>query len=210
MTGARTRSEAGFTLVEMLVALVVFALLSAAGVALLQSSVAAQGRIAERLEADRNAQRIVALFQADVSQAIARPLTGVGARRDPSLEGSSSRLSLIRGGWANPGQHPRSTLQRVTWTARGDSVRRTAHLYLDGTDPGAAAGFADGVRGIRFRYRLIDGSWSDRFSPSERQLLPAAVEMTVARARGPLVIVAALPPRGAERDPRTLPGAQAA
>ena len=41
--------EAGFTLVELLVALVIFAMLSAAGVLLLSSSVRAQGAATEAL-----------------------------------------------------------------------------------------------------------------------------------------------------------------
>ena len=198
----RGSNEAGFTLVEMLVALAIFALLSAGAIALLRSSLATQEGVSLRLDTDRGEQRIIALFQADLSQAIARPLTGVGDTREPSLKGSSSSLSLVRDGWANPGDHPRSSLQRVTWTRQDDQVSRQAHLYLEGQDPGNSANFSDGARNVRFRYRLADGSWSDNFTPDERQLLPAAVEMTIERDRGALVIIAALPPRGLEPEKR--------
>lgn len=195
-------TEVGFTLVEMLVALAVFALLSAGGIVLLRSSLATQEVVSVRLDSDRSEQRIVALFQSDLSQAIARPKIGVGDVREPSLKGSASSISLVRDGWANPGDHPRSSLQRVSWTRQDDKVARQAHLYLDGQDAGEPATFATHIRNVRFRYRLADGNWSDSFTSNERQLLPAAVEMTVEREGGALTIVVALPPRGLEPEKR--------
>lgn len=196
----------GFTLVEMLVALAIFGLLSAGGIALLRSSLATQQGVTARLDRDRGAQRVIALFQADVGQAVARPLTGVGDPRAPSLEGGPASLSLVRDGWANPGEHPRSSLQRVTWSARDGSVARAAHLSLDGSDPAQPAAFATGVRALRFRYRLADGRWADRFTPTDRQLLPAAIEMRMDLPAGVVVAIAALPPRGTEPAPAPGPG----
>lgn len=201
--------EAGFTLVEMLVALAIFGLLAAGGVALLRSSIAAEGAVAERLDRDRSEARIVALFQADVSQAVARPLTGMGDSRAPSLSGDSRRLSLTRAGWANPGEQPRSSLQRVSWAGAGDQVVRNAHLFLDGSDPGEAARLGADVTFVRFRYRRADGGWTSAFVPDERQLLPAAIEMTVGRGGSALVVVGALPPRGLEPAPALAAGAAA-
>lgn len=191
----------GFTLVEVLVALVIFGLLSAGAIAVLRASLSTQDGVSDRLEADRSAQQVVALFQADVSQAIVRPLTGVGDVSAPSLEGDSASLSLVRDGWANPGDHPRSSLQRVTWAGRDGAVARTAWLNLDGADHGEPAAFASGVRSVRFRYRLADGAWSDSFRPTDRQLLPAAIEMAIDSGTSVLTVVAALPPRGVEPVP---------
>lgn len=201
---SRSQREAGFTLVEMLVALAIFGLLAAGGVALLRSSVAIQDQVGERLDRDRGDARIIALFQADVGQAVARPLTGMGDTRAPSLSGDATRLSLTRGGWANPGEQPRSSLQRVSWSASEGQVVRRAHLFLDGSDPGDAARLGEQVAAVRFRYRRADGGWGPAFVPDERQLLPAAIEMTIERGQRSLVIVAALPPRGLEPAPATL------
>lgn len=196
-------TERGFTLVEMLVALVIFSLLSAAGLAVLRASVTTEEGVVARLDGQSGQDRLIALFRDDIGQAIARPLTGIGDTRQPSFRGGPTRLTLVKNGWANPGEQARASIQRVEWTMQGDDATRIAHLFLDGSDPGQPATLVK-ARSVRFRYRQPDGEWSDRFEPTERVLLPAAVEMTVELvSSAQLTIVAALPPRGAE--PETKP-----
>jgi hypothetical protein len=90
-------------------------------------------------------------------------------------------------------------------------VSRIAHLFLDGSDPGQPAVIQRDVESFSLRYRRADGSWVDSFSSTEREMLPAAIEMTArARGRPPLVVVAALPPRGLEpeeKNPNAPPAA---
>lgn len=197
------RDELGFTLVEMLVAMVIFALLAVAGVGLLRASVDTQGAIDHRLERLGGQERVAVLFAADIGQALARPLLGLGESRQLSFVGTPTSLSLIRGGWANPDSQPRSSLQRVEWTLLRGSIARVAHLFLDGSDPGQPALILPDADAFALRYRRADGSWSGSFSSTANELLPAAVEMT-SRVRGqpPLVIVAALPSRGPEPKPK--------
>ncbi len=197
--------ESGFTLVEMLVAMVIFAMIAVAGVGLLRASVDTQSAIDNRLSGLNGQERVAALFTADLGQAIARPLVGLGERRLPSFSGTASAVSLMRGGWANPDGQPRSTLQRVEWTGVEGNVSRIAHLFLDGSDPGQPAVIQRDIEAFSLRYRRLDGSWVERFESTERELMPAAIEMT-ARARGkpPLVVIATLPPRGLEPEEKPL------
>ncbi len=203
--------ESGFTLVEMMVAMVIFAVLAVAGIGLLRASVDTQAAIDNRLDGLNGQERVAALFIADVGQAMARPLVGLGESRQLSFFGTPSSVTLMRGGWANPDGQPRSTLQRVEWTGREASVSRIAHLFLDGSDPGQPAVIQRDVESFSLRYRRADGSWVDSFSSTEREMLPAAIEMTArARGRPPLVVVAALPPRGLEpeeKNPNAPPAA---
>jgi general secretion pathway protein J len=191
--------ERGFTLVEMMVALLIFALLASAGVGILRASVQTSDSVDRGLARINAQQRFVALFTADIGQAIARPLVGVGEVRQPPFEGTANTMTLMRGGWANPNLYPRSSLQRVTWQLEGGGAARVAHLFLDGSDPGQAALLMGKVASLSFRYRRADGGWSDSFRSSATELLPAAVEVIV-RPTGspPLRVVAALPPRGRE------------
>jgi len=193
--------ESGFTLVEMMVAMIIFAVLAVAGIGLLRASVNTQAAIDNRLDGLNGQERVAALFAADIGQAMARPLVGLGESRQLSFYGTPSSVSLMRGGWANPDGQPRSTLQRVEWTGQGASVSRIAHLFLDGSDPGQPAIIQRDVDSFSLRYRRADGSWTDSFSSTEREMLPAAIEMTArTRGRPPLVVVAALPPRGLEPE----------
>lgn len=187
--------------------MVIFAMLAVAGVGLLRASVDTQAAIDNRLDRLNGQERVAALFTADLGQATARPQVGLGESRQLSFIGTPSSVSLMRGGWANPDGLPRSSLQRVEWTGSQSNVSRIAHLFLDGSDPGQPAIIQRDVETFTLRYRRADGSWTESFSSTEREMLPAAVEMT-ARARGglPLVVVAALPPRGLEPEEKTANG----
>ena len=208
MTGNR---EAGFTLVEMMVAMIIFGVLAVAGIGLLRASVNTQAAIDNRLDGLNAQERVAALFTADVGQAMARPLVGLGESRQISFFGTPSSVSLIRGGWANPDGQPRSTLQRVEWTGREAGVARIAHLFLDGSDPGQPAIIQRDFDSFSLRYRRVNGGWVDSFSSTEREMLPAAIEMTArAGGRPPLVVIAVLPPRGLEpeeKNPNAPPAA---
>ena len=62
-------TEAGFTLVELMVALFIFAILSAAGVMLLSGSIGAQGAVQQRLDGLADVQRAASLLTVDLAQA---------------------------------------------------------------------------------------------------------------------------------------------
>ena len=65
-------STSGFTLIEMMVALFVFSILSVAGVALLRSAVDSNELMAENLGDMADMQRFVSLMEADLSQTLPR------------------------------------------------------------------------------------------------------------------------------------------
>lgn len=203
------RRQGGFTLVEMLVALSIFALLAAAGVGILRSSVDTQAAVDARLGEIGSVGRLHALLESDLGQAIDRPSRSAAGER-PAFDGSAAGMQLVRAGWTNLDGAARSDLQRVEWRLSGGALTRTGFARLDGGDEGApAAAILRGVRSIGFRYRSADGSWSTAFRSSPEQPLPAAVELTVTRTAGaPLVFVAALPPLG-ERKPQPQPGVPA-
>jgi general secretion pathway protein J len=196
MTG-RT-AERGFTLVEMLVSLTIFALLSAAGAGILRASVTTQSAVDERLAEASAVGRLHALLSADLGQAVLRPTRGPGGER-PAFSGSGSELELVRAGWINPDGDARSTLQRVDWQMAQDGLARVGHEALDGEDAGEPAVIGKGIRSAAFRYRSRAGEWSAAWQATPEQPLPAAVELTLARAgEAALVFVIALPPRGIE------------
>lgn len=194
------RNESGFTLVEMLVALSIFALLSAAGVTMLRSSVDTQAAVDERLTELGAAGRLHALLASDLGQAVDRTTRGPGGDR-PAFSGEASGMRLVRAGWSNIDDAARSDLQRVEWRAEQGSLVRVGQKRLDGSDDGQPAVLARSIASAAFRYRNLDGSWSALFLASEQRPLPTAVEVTLTpKGSAPVVMVFALPDT-ADRSP---------
>ncbi|MGX6646596.1 type II secretion system minor pseudopilin GspJ [Maricaulaceae bacterium MS644] len=159
--------EDGFTLLEVLAAVAVFALVSAISVGLLTTALRGKAQTEAALARIDTAQRVGALFTADMGQIVMRPArTGEGLE-DPRVFAADARgTELVRGGgeamrevlvftrtgWANPGANqPRSTLQRVVWLYDGDALWREAYAYPDaarGADPRRRL-MADGVSDLQ-------------------------------------------------------------
>src|SRR3546814_16487669 len=92
------KDERGFTLVEMLVALSIFAAIAAMGVALLRSSVDTQDAVQERLKAMGGINRLRAVMANDLAQAVQRPTSGQAGAAVPGIHGTSTGLAFVHGG----------------------------------------------------------------------------------------------------------------
>lgn len=192
----------GFTLVEMLVALGIFALLAAAGVGVLRSSIDVQGSVDTRLTAMGGIARLNALFSSDLGQAVDRPSRApVGER--PAFVGDGNSIQFVSAGRPNLDGAPQPELQRVEWRFAQGAVLRTGFTAIDGMDSGLSSALARDVRGASFRYRLFDGNWNSSFTSTQQEPLPTAVELTMTPAAGdPIVMVVALPSAAVSRQPK--------
>jgi len=183
----------GFTLVEMLVALGIFALLAAAGVGVLRSSVDVQSSVDSRLAAMSGIARLNALLSSDLGQAVDRPSRAPSGQR-PAFVGDQSSMHFVSAGRANLDGAARSELQRIEWRSESGALNRVGFNNIDGNDDGLTSPLVRGVRSAAFRYRMLDGSWSSTFTSTEQQPLPAAVELTVTTdTEAPVVMVFGLP-----------------
>ena len=96
--------EAGFTLVEVMIALAIFAMIAVAGVAILSFSVRAGAATAARLDGAAALARTVSLLSSDLGQAVDRPTRDEGGIARPAFTGGAGAaetplLALVRGGW---------------------------------------------------------------------------------------------------------------
>lgn len=192
----------GFTLVEMLVALTIFALLAAGGTGLLRASLDTQTAVDARLAELGDIGRLHALLSSDLGQAVSRVTRAPDGVR-PSFVGNSSGMQFVAAGWTNLDGSARSELRRVAWKVSNGDFSRVGNPQLDGSDEGAmAASLARDLTSASLRYRKRDGSWSPTFDSNEQEPLPAAVELTLTKARSaPLIFVFALP-EGAVPPPK--------
>ena len=176
------RDDEGFTLVELLVSLFIFGLLSAAGVALLSFSVRAQEAAEARLGDLAEFRRAGALLAGDLAQAAPRLARDGSGLARPAFHGGSGEqsgvaLAFVRRGWENLDDAPRASLQRVEYSVADGRLERRAYPRLDGAAPLAATTVVDGVRRIRLRYRDREGAWRERWDPTKTNELPRAVEL---------------------------------
>ncbi len=184
------RRPRGFTLVELIVALAIFAMLATAGVALLRSGADSTRMAAARSDETARLLRLRALLIDDLGQAAPRRVrdgNGVllpafagarGDRRDEPL------IALTRRGWTNDDALPRASLQRVEWRlSPAGALERRAWPMLDGAEPGPPAVLMTGITGARLRFRR-EGAWSDRWD--DPASLPDAVEIALDRPGGRL------------------------
>ena len=122
----------GFTLVEMLVALAVFALLAAGGVTVMAWASTSQGVASERMARVGELQRARAMLHADLSQAAPRRTrNAAGGSAVQAFTGSADPrapvlFAFTRRGWQNPQGAPRASLQYVEYRLHEGRLERSA------------------------------------------------------------------------------------
>ncbi len=105
-------TQRGFTLLEMLIAIALFSLLGMACYQLLERTQRSEQSISRHELQLRQLQRALGIFERDLLQAIAIPLSQ-DPGRSSALIGNASELYLVRSGWSNPLNQPRSDLLEV-------------------------------------------------------------------------------------------------
>ena len=175
------KKRAGFTLVEVLVSLLIFALIAAAGAAVL--GVTIDNRFAVKSASDRvgDLQRMRGLLRADLGQATARRSRGPTGRPTPQpIVGAAGPgdpvLMLNRAGWSNPGEQARPSLQRVEYRLVEKRLERRVSGHLDGSRPGPPQVLYRGVRDVTVLF-VRDGEAAPAFISSIDRPLPDAVRI---------------------------------
>lgn len=194
---APDRPATGFTLVEVLVALLLLGIMSAMGYGTYR-----QARIsAERAQASQKRTREiefgVRIMVQDFAQIVPRPIRqSIGTGRDPALQGDAIKsgsattatlVQMTRGGWSNTAGVQRGTFQRVSYQLDKETLKRLYQPVLDPTlsNRPVVQELITQVKSVQLRYLDVSHVWMDSWPkpglvpPDSWTARPIAVEVTI-------------------------------
>jgi general secretion pathway protein J len=171
-------ASGGYTLIEVLISVSVFAVLSGSVYLTLSAMADAASIQRERSQALADLQLTVARLDADLRQLVTRPVRLSAGTLAPALNGADRALEGTRAGWGNLSQQSRSQLQRFSWRQVGADLQRQYFLVTDGYSQTSAQveTVIQGVQAFELEYRGPDGQWLDQWPAADGiEALPAAV-----------------------------------
>ena len=179
--GSGALPAGGFTLLEMLVALALFAVAATLSYGGLRQILAGRSQLVPRLESDLTLYRAAALLADDLRLAAPRSIRDALGMPEPPLRATPRNevlLSLTRRepALALIGDQP--TLVRVDWRLREGTLWREAWPVLDPVSASrpVAREILTGVRALEFSFRDRNGGtgWTPYWPPVTSTTQPAA------------------------------------
>ncbi len=179
--------SAGFTLLEVLVAVAVYAVFALLAYAGLMRML--EGR--DRVEAEREKWRTLTLafaqMEDDLAQAHARGVRDAGGATLPAFRGQpvdtralgDPSVEFTRAGMFLPDEGVASDLRRVAYRFKEGTLLRLTWPTLDRPPTGEprAVQLLSNADNVTFRFHAANGGWSDRWPiTEEKNVLPDAVE----------------------------------
>jgi general secretion pathway protein J len=189
----RSRLARGFTLIEILVAVAIFAIVGMLAFGGYSELMRHSERLRESAARTRTIQTAVHRLAQDFASLEPRPVRAqLGDNVEPALvaDARNDRIAeFTHSGWSNPAGVPRSTLQRVSYTLEDDRLTRNYWVMLDrtlATEPVRTV-LLDGVKSVKLRFmtgqRRFTEQWpaldARRAGPDAARVLPIAVEITI-------------------------------
>ncbi len=173
------RKNTGFTLLELLVAMVIFAVMSVMAYGGLRNVIDNSDASKQSLQRLQAVQRAIRILNRDFSQLRPRPVRDAyGQRQLPLLADNAreNRVEFTRGGRVNPANLKRSSLLRVAYRVEDNRLYRLQWPFLDaapGTEPATVA-ILENISEMRLRFLDAQGDWHGVWPPLNAQPVSTA------------------------------------
>jgi general secretion pathway protein J len=184
--------NAGFTLIEILVAMAIFTIIGLASTGVLNSVINSDQLSSDRFEKLEELQRAMLTIERDILQIVPRkvrinsePVSAVISGGEDVFDSDADGLGFVRAGWHNPQMLlPRSTLQAVGYRIQEQQLQRLYGNYVDnviGYEPKVKILLSD-VEDFRIsfltKYEQLEEpeEWQETYSSDT---LPIAISITI-------------------------------
>lgn len=188
---AAARRVAGFTLLEILIAVAIFVIVGTMAMAGYNELITQSDRVEVNASRIRAVQSAIMRMSQDFATLEPRPVReALGEELDAALRASKNTEQLAEfthSSWSNPAGVPRPTLQRVAYRLQDNKLRREYWGVLDRTmtDEPASVVLLDRVKSITLRFMGADRDWKEQWPPlgysgrDVKLVRPLAVEITL-------------------------------
>jgi general secretion pathway protein J len=189
---ARAPRSTGFTLIEILIALSILALIALLGYRATSSLAQSESRLAEESARWRTLDALFARLEGDMRAAVPRAVRS-GNSTEPAWVGGTddagnATIRFSRAG-GEPGNEPGAAGQRIGYRLANGAIEVDYWPHLDQPGDVAPTAFvlADGIAGLRVDYLDSLGEWRDRWPVLGEPALPRAVRVVLAQGDGTTV-----------------------
>lgn len=180
------KSKQGFTLIEVILAIAIFAIISLSSFTIFNTVITSDERAKLRNQRLNEFNRAFLLMERDFLQMARRtvrlngeaPLIGYLHTSEQALFDETTALAFVRGGWTNPGLLlPRSDMQSVAYQLNESTLERLHFNFVDpvvGQEPKVRSLLTQ-VESLKFEFYQTD-SWQEEFTGKG---LPQAIAVIV-------------------------------
>lgn len=180
----------GFTLLELLVAIVIFAIMSVMAYGGLNNVISNSEQSKQTMARLQQLQHAISILNRDINQIRQRDIRDEFGNPQPYLTAGNNLDYLVeftRGGRMNPANLPRSSLLRLAYRFDDDKLVRLQWPYLDraqGTEARETV-LLDKIDNISIRFQDQNAEWHEQWPPlSGQTITPDGTTQNTLKLRG--------------------------
>lgn len=167
----RKAAQSGFTLMEVLIAVTITAVIGLGIWQVVSGIILARDRVDQVASRFDELQRTFLLLERDITQSVYRPVRNLYGDTEPALTSRSDEFDLLltRQGWRNPLDLKRSSLQRVAYEFTGEELHRRYWPVVDqGYDDSSRDQFlVAGIKTFDVEFMDQERNWDSNWPTQE-------------------------------------------